>query len=94
MILIIVLFVSFIFNIVPLKYLSFLIYIVHFLIRKFNKGQEDNEAVKSFITYNFEEHIRVHPGQRIIILFDMTETGLRHLVSSIFKIYFFLYSIV
>jgi hypothetical protein len=71
-----------------------LIYIVHSLIRKFNKGQEDSEAVKSFITYNFEEQIRTHPGQRIVILFDMSETGLRHLVSSIFKVYFFFYSIV
>jgi len=65
-----------------------LICIVNFVIRTFNKGQEDNEAVKRFITYNFEEHIRAHPGQRIVILFDMTETGLRHLVSSIFNHYF------
>jgi len=53
--------------------------ILHFVIRKFNKGQDDHEAVKRFITYHFEEHIRAHPGQRIVILFDMTDTGLRHL---------------
>ncbi len=56
------------------------VFLVHFLIRKFTKGEEDNEAVKRYITYNFEEHIRAYPGQRITILFDMTETGLRHLV--------------
>lgn len=49
------------------------------LIRKLNKGREDNEAVKRFITYNFEEHIRANPGQRITIFFDMSETGLSHL---------------
>ncbi len=77
-------------------YLIFLlfIYLVHFLIRKFNKGHEDNEAVKRFITYNFEEHIRAHAGQRIVILFDMTDTGLRHLVSLIDKIYFLLLDFV
>lgn len=64
--------------------------LVHFLIRKFNKGQEDNEAVKRFITYNFEEHVRAHPGQRIVILFDMTETGLSHLVSLSFVLFSYL----
>ncbi len=54
---------------------------MHFVIRTFTKGQEDNEAVKRFIAYNFEEHLRTHPGQRIVILFDMRETGLRHVVS-------------
>jgi len=56
-------------------------FIVHFVVRTFNKGQEDNEAVKRFITYNFENHIRQYPGQKIIILFDMSETGITHLVS-------------
>ena len=55
--------------------------LVHYVVRTFHKGQEDNEAVKRFITYNFEEHIRAHPGQKIVILFDMSETGLSHLVS-------------
>jgi hypothetical protein len=64
-----------------------LVDIVHFVIRKFNKGEEDNEAVKRFITYTFEEHIRAHPGQRITILFDMSETGLRHLVRTILNIF-------
>jgi hypothetical protein len=59
----------------------FLFFVVHFVIRTFIKGQEDNEAVKRFITYNFEEHVRARPDQRIVILFDMTQTGLRHLVS-------------
>ncbi|CAF0777273.1 unnamed protein product [Adineta ricciae] len=53
--------------------------LLHFVVRTFNKGQEDNEAVKRFITYNFERHIRRHPGQTIVILFDMSETGLKHL---------------
>ena len=53
---------------------------VHYVIRTFTKGQEDNEAVKRFIIYNFEEHIRTHPGELVVILFDMTDTGLRHLV--------------
>jgi len=53
----------------------------------FNKGQEDNEAVKRFIIYNFERHLRRHPGQKLVILFDMSETGLRNLVRFFFKIY-------
>jgi hypothetical protein len=56
---------------------------VHFVVRALNKGQEDNEAVKRFITYTLEQHVREHPGQKIIILFDLSETGLRHLVSLI-----------
>ena len=55
-------------------------FLVLYLIRKLNKGREDNEAVKRFITYNFEEHIRKNPGQRMTIFFDMSETGLSHLV--------------
>ena len=62
------------------------LFLVHFVVRTFNKGQEDNEAVKRFITYNFERHIRRHPGQTIVILFDMSETGLKHLVCIVFKL--------
>jgi hypothetical protein len=50
----------------------------------FNKGQEDNEVVKRFILYNFERHVRRHPGQKIVILFDLSETGLKHLVRFFF----------
>ncbi|CAF4688149.1 unnamed protein product [Rotaria sp. Silwood1] len=53
--------------------------ILHFVVRTFNKGQEDNEVVKRFIIYNFERHVRRHPGEKIVILFDMSETGLRNL---------------
>ena len=56
------------------------LFLVHFVVRTFNKGEEDNEAVKRFITYNLERHVRRNPGQRIVILFDMSETGLKHLV--------------
>lgn len=66
------------------NYLHFLLFIVHYVVRTFNKGELDNEMVKRFMAYNFEEHIRTHPGQRIVILFDMTDTGLRHLVSFLF----------
>ncbi|CAF0896486.1 unnamed protein product [Adineta ricciae] len=59
--------------------------LLHYVIRVFHKGQEDNEAVKRFITYNFEEHIRTHPGQRIVILFDLRETGLSHLDYDLIK---------
>lgn len=54
--------------------------LVHFVVRTFNKGQEDNEAVKRFIIYNFERHTRRYPGQKLVILFDLSETGLKHLV--------------
>ncbi|CAF3782356.1 unnamed protein product [Rotaria socialis] len=53
--------------------------LLHYVVRTFNKGELDNEMVKRFMAYNFEEHIRTYPGQRIVILFDMTDTGLRHL---------------
>lgn len=59
--------------------------IVHFVVRTFHKGQEDNEAVKRFITYNFERHVRHYPGQKIVILFDLNETGLRNLVRLVFS---------
>jgi hypothetical protein len=61
-----------------IKYFSFL---VHFVVRAFNKGHEDNEAIKRFMTYNLEKHVREYPGQKIVILFDMSEAGIRHLVS-------------
>ncbi|CAF2906770.1 unnamed protein product [Rotaria sp. Silwood2] len=53
--------------------------ILHVVVRKFNKGQEDNEAIKRFLTYYFEKHVREYPGQRIVILFDMSEAGIGHL---------------
>jgi len=53
--------------------------ILHFVVRVFNKGHEDNEAIKRFITYHFENHLREHPGQKIVILFDMSEAGIGHL---------------
>lgn len=56
--------------------------IVQFIVRTFNKGQEDNEAVKRFIVYNFERHIRRRPGEKLVILFDLSETGVRNLVCS------------
>ncbi len=56
-------------------------FVVHFVVRAFNKGYEDNEAIKRFITYNFEKHVREYPGQKIIILFDMSGAGISHLVS-------------
>lgn len=61
-------------------FFPFVFVLVHFVVRTFVKGQEDNEAVKRFITYNFERHVRRYPGQRIVILFDMSDTGLKHLV--------------
>ncbi|CAF1118614.1 unnamed protein product [Adineta steineri] len=59
--------------------------VLNCIIRVFHKGQEDNEAVKRFIIYNFEEQIRSNPGQRIAILFDMRETGLGHLDYDLIK---------
>lgn len=55
--------------------------LVHFLLRALKRGQEDNEAIKRFITYHFEQHIREHPGERIVLLFDMTGAGVSHLVN-------------
>ncbi len=52
-------------------------------MRTFRKGQEDNEAVKRFIIYHFERHVRRRPGQKIVILFDLAESGITNLVSSI-----------
>jgi hypothetical protein len=60
--------------------LTGLVVIVHYVLRTFKKGQEDYEAVKQFIIYNFEEQIRLYPGQRIVILCDMTDAGIRNLV--------------
>lgn len=62
---------------------SIVSYLVHLIIRNFDKGVDNNDAVKRFETYLFEEQIRNHPGQRMVIFFDMSDTGLRHLVSSI-----------
>lgn len=59
--------------------------LVHLIIRNFNKGQDNGDDVKRFETYFFEEQIRKHPGQRMVIMFDMSDTGLRHLVSSIYS---------
>jgi len=56
-------------------------FLVHFVVRALNKGKDDKEAVKRFITYKLEKHVRENPGQRIVFLFDMNETGLGHLVS-------------
>jgi len=56
-------------------------FVVHFVVRAFNKGYEDNEAIKRFITYNFEKHVREYPGQKIVILFDLSGAGISHLVS-------------
>lgn len=56
-------------------------FLVYFLLRALNKGQEDNEAIKRFITYHFEQHIREHPGQKIVLFFDMSEAGVSHLVN-------------
>ncbi|UJR26065.1 hypothetical protein I4U23_007411 [Adineta vaga] len=53
--------------------------LLYFVIRVFHKGHEDNEAVKRFITYNFEEYLRTHPGRRLVILFDLREIGLGHI---------------
>lgn len=51
----------------------------------FNKGQEDNEAVKRFITYIYERHVRRHPGQKIVILFDLNNCGIQNFVRFIFE---------
>ncbi|CAF4870001.1 unnamed protein product [Rotaria sp. Silwood1] len=59
--------------------------ILHFLVRKFHKGQENNEAIKRFLIYNFEQHIREHPDEKIVLLFDMSETGIGHLDYDIVK---------
>ncbi|CAF4942651.1 unnamed protein product, partial [Rotaria sp. Silwood1] len=44
-----------------------------------NKGDENNEAIKRFITYNLQNHFREYPCQKIAILINMSEAGLRHL---------------
>ena len=54
--------------------------LVHFVVRALNKGHEDNEAIKRFITYHLEKHIRESPGQKIVLLFDMTNAGISNLV--------------
>ena len=56
-------------------------FLVHIAVRKLDKSNDDKEAVKRFLTYTFEEHLRQQPGQKIVIVFDMTDTGLSHVVS-------------
>ncbi|CAF1356639.1 unnamed protein product [Rotaria sp. Silwood1] len=52
---------------------------IHFVVRVLNKGDEDNETIKCFITHNLEKHVREYPGQKIAILINMSEAGIRHL---------------
>ena len=59
------------------------VFLVHFRARAYEKGQENSDEIKRFITYNLEQHLRDYPGQRIVVLFDLTDAGLRQLVSSI-----------
>ena len=53
---------------------------MHFVIRAFVKGEDESDVIKRFITYVFENHLREHPGEKIVMVFDMSEAGLRHLV--------------
>ena len=55
--------------------------LVHFLIRALNKGHDDNEAIKRFITYHLEQHIREFPGQKIVLFFDMSDASISNLVN-------------
>jgi len=64
------------------------LWIVYFAFRTIVKGREDLESIERFIIYNLEEHLRFHMGQPIVILFDMTDTGLKHLVRFLFKFFF------
>ena len=57
--------------------------LVHLIIRNYNKGLDNSDDVKRFETFLFVEQIRRQPGQRMVIFFDMSDTGLRHLVSPI-----------
>ncbi|CAF3824132.1 unnamed protein product [Rotaria sp. Silwood1] len=59
--------------------------ILHFVVRNLRKGHEDNEAIKRFITYNFETYIRENPGKHIVVLFDMSEAGIGNLDYDIVK---------
>ena len=56
---------------------------MHFDVRTFVRGQEDNDAIRRFVIYNFEEQLRLYPGQRINLLCDMSGAGIRNVVSSI-----------
>lgn len=58
---------------------------VNFAVGKHVKGQDDNEQIKRFITYTFEQHIRDHMGQKIVLFFDMSNAGLSNLVSHHFE---------
>ncbi|UJR22873.1 hypothetical protein I4U23_025902 [Adineta vaga] len=53
--------------------------ILNFAVRKLDKSKDDKEAVKRFITYTFEKHLRENTGQKIVLLFDMSETGISHM---------------
>ncbi|CAF0887368.1 unnamed protein product [Adineta ricciae] len=53
--------------------------LLHIAVRKLDKSKDDKEAVKRFLTYTFEEHLRQHPEQKIVLVFDMSETGLSHM---------------
>ncbi|CAF3600034.1 unnamed protein product [Adineta steineri] len=53
--------------------------LLHFVVRLMDKGKDDKEAIKRLITYTLEQHIREHPGQKVVILFDMSETGIGHM---------------
>lgn len=54
--------------------------LVHFVVRVFNRGEEDNDRIKRFLIYHFERHVRRNPGRKLVILFDLTDTGLKNLV--------------
>ncbi|CAF0933238.1 unnamed protein product [Rotaria sordida] len=53
--------------------------LLHIIISKFNKGRENKDTVKRFLTYNFEQQVREYPGEKIVILFDMSGTGIGNL---------------
>jgi hypothetical protein len=57
--------------------------LVYFVVRTFDKGQEENNAVKRLITFTLEQHVREHPGERLVILFDLSRVGVRQIVSHI-----------
>ena len=56
------------------------VFSVYFVVRAFVKGENESEVIKRFMTYVFENHLRQHPGEKIVMLFDMSEAGIRHLV--------------
>lgn len=50
---------------------------------KEHKKDADKIGVKKFISYHLETAYKEDPMQEIIMLFDMTNTGLSQLVSSV-----------